>query len=259
MPSSSAASVTVIALAVSTPDQAARVGQHPQTMMININNVNTVTQTEQINYLLFLPNMYGKDPLQKWPLILFLHGRGERGDNLDLLKNHPLPKLLEQQADFPFIVVSPQLPADLLWWSDKIESLNILLYQIQAKYSVDPLRVYLTGISMGGFGTWEFALKFPSRFAAIIPIAGGYQEGKRVIPENICDLRNLPIWVFHGGEDVDVQPYQSKVLVEALIHCGSNVRFTLYPDADHADSWRRAYATDELYQWLLSQKLKSNR
>ena len=230
-------------------------GQKPHSTFIKTVIANQMSQTVQVRYLLYLPDSYGKDPQQKWPLILFLHGRGERGDNLDLLKKQPLPKILEQQADFPFIVVSPQLSADKLWWSDMIDSLNTLLSQIQSTYSVDPMRVYLTGISMGGFGTWEFALRYPNRFAAIVPIAGGYQEGSCAIPENICALCDIPIWVFHGGEDIDVLPFQSEVLVDALKNCDGNIRFTFYADSDHAGSWTRAYADTELYQWLLAQTL----
>jgi predicted peptidase len=251
-------SATLTPVPVPTSSQVVIVGQHPHSAIMDIASTNQMSQTVQVNYLLYLPDTYGKDPMQKWPLILFLHGRGERGDDLELLKTHPLPKILEQQTDFPFIVVSPQLPAGNLWWSDMIEPLNALLYQIQASYSVDPQRIYLTGISMGGFGTWEFALRYPKRFAAIVPIAGGFREGQRVIPENICDLSTVPIWVFHGGKDIDVQPYQSEILVDGLKKCGSNVQFTLYPEADHAGAWQRAYANPELYQWLLAQTLKGN-
>jgi len=231
-------------------------GQKPHSTFIKTVIANQMFQTVQVRYLLYLPDTYGKDPQQKWPLVLFLHGRCEQGDNLDLLKKQPLPKILEQQVDFPFIVVSPQLSADKLWWSDMIDSLNTFLFQIQSTYSVDPKRVYLTGISMGGFGTWEFALRYPNRFAAIVPIAGGYQEGSRTIPENICALCDIPIWVFHGGEDIDVLPFQSEVLVDALKNCDGNIRFTFYADSDHAGSWTRAYADTELYQWLLAQTLK---
>ena len=209
-----------------------------------------------MRYLLYLPDSYGKDAQKKWPLVLFLHGRGERGEDLELLKKHGLPKILEQQADFPFIVVSPQLPSDRLWWSDMIDPLNTLLYQIQSTFAVDPQRLYLTGLSMGGFGSWEFALRFPDRFAAIVPIAGGYLEGSRAVPENICALKGLPTWVFHGGADIDVLPFQAEVLVTALKNCGGDVRYTFYAEADHAGTWERAYADPELYQWLLAQTME---
>jgi predicted peptidase len=108
---------------------------------------------------------------------------------------------------------------------------------------------------MGGYGAWDFAFRYPKRFAAIVPIAGGY-EGSRAVPENICELRRVPIWVFHGNSDTIVIPFEAEVLVDALRACGSNVRFTLYPDVNHEDSFLRAYADPELYLWLLMQTLK---
>ena len=233
----------------------ARPGQHPYSTEVKIETADHKPQTVQVNFLLYLPDSYGQDPQQKWPLILFLHGRGERGNNLDLLKVHPLPKILETQADFPFIVVSPQLLLESLAWSDMIDPLNALLDQIQTIYSVDPKRLYLTGLSMGGYGAWEFALRYPRRFAAVVPIAGGY-EGPRAALENICDLQQVPLWVFHGASDIIVPPSEAEVLVEALQACGGNVRFTLYPDADHESSFYQAYADPELYQWLARQTLK---
>jgi len=229
------------------------VGQHPYTATVQIENKFHVVQTVQVDYLLYLPDAYGQDPQQKWPLILFLHGRGERGDDLELLKKNPIPQILEQQAGFPAMVVSPQLSRQKMWWSDMIDPLNALLYQIQAEYSVDPQRIYLTGLSMGGFGAWEFALRYPQRFAAVVPIAGGYKEGDSIIPENICDLKEVPIWVFHGAHDTIVKPVMSEVLVDALKACGSNVRFTLYADAEHEESFLWAYADPELYDWVFAQ------
>jgi predicted peptidase len=233
-----------------------RIGQHPYSSKVQIESVIDTKKTVEVNYLLYLPDGYGKEPQQKWPLILFLHGSGERGNDLELLKRQPLPKTLDQQKDFPFIVVSPQLPLAMGNWSDLIDPVNVLLSQIQATYSVDPQRVYLTGLSMGGFGTWEFALRYPRRFAAIVPIAGGYRHQSNAIPENICDLKDLPVWVFHGAQDINVVPSQSEDMVNALKACGGNVKFTLYPDADHPASWTRAYADPELYKWLLEQKLR---
>ena len=209
-----------------------------------------------INYLFYLPESYGKDFEKKWPLILFLHGMGERGDDLELLKKHPLPKTLDQQKDFPCIVVSPQLPLDKLLWDDFIGPLKEMLDQIQSKYSVDTRRVYLTGLSMGGAGTWNFALRYPQYFAAIVPIAGAYKFRSKEIPDNLCDLKELPIWTFHGGKDETVQAWQTEILVDALKACGSNIRYTLYPEADHPQSWIQAYADPELYTWLFTQTLK---
>jgi predicted peptidase len=233
-----------------------RTGQHPYSSKVQIKTASEITNTVEVNYLLYLPGDYGKDPQQKWPLILFLHGSGERGSDLELLKNQPLPKTLDQQKEFPFIVLSPQLPLAMVNWSGLIDPLEVLVNQVQATYSVDTRRVYLTGLSLGGFGTWEFALRYPRRFAAIVPIAGGYRFQSSAIPENICDLKDLPVYVFHGARDINVMPSQSKDLVDALRACGGNVTFTLYPDADHAASWTRAYTDPKLYRWLLEQRLR---
>lgn len=236
-----------------TPTARLRVGQHPYTTTVQIEDESHMMQAVQVNYLLYLPESYGQDPQKRWPLILFLHGRGERGDDLELLKKHPLPKILEQKTDFPAVVISPQLSLERFWWSDMIDPLNALLDQIQVEYAVDPQRVYLTGLSMGGFGAWEFALRYPTRFAAVVPIAGGYREGSRNVPENICNLKDIPIWVFHGGGDTTVPSFHSEILVEALQACGSDVRYTLYADTEHEDSFLQAYAEPELFPWLFAQ------
>lgn len=229
------------------PTPSAITGQHAYSTTVQ------TTQAVKINYLLYLPESYGKDPHKQWPLILFLHGRGERGSDLELLKKHPLPKILEQQKDFPFIVVSPQHSLEGEWWGDMVEPLNALLDHIQAQYSVDAQRIYLTGLSMGGFGAWELALRYPERFAAVVPVAGGWIEGSFAIPANLCALKDVPIWVFWGEKDTTVLPYQSAILVNALKACGANVRTSDYADADHEASFLRAYADPRLYQWLAAQ------
>jgi predicted peptidase len=244
------------AVANATPTPLPEPGQHPQHAVIQVDRNEQGIQEVPVNYLLYLPAGYGREPGKEWPLILFLHGRGERGDDLALLKRHPLPEMLARQADFPFIVVSPQLSLDQLWWSAMIDPLNTLLDQVVARYAVDSRRIYLTGLSMGGFGTWEFALRYPERFAAIVPIAGGWQEYSLQAPQNICALKNVPTWVFYGAQDTIVNPMQSQVLVAALQACGGEVRSTVYPDADHEGSWRRAYADPQLYAWLLEHSLK---
>lgn len=234
----------------------AAVGQHAYSKNIEPSSTNKLKEAVNIHFLFYLPASYRKNPKKKWPLILFLHGMGERGDNLKLLKKHPLPKTLDQQKDFPSIVVSPQLPLDKILWDELIDPLKELLDQVQSKYSVDTKRVYVTGLSMGGAGTWNFALRYPKYFAAIVPIAGAYKFKSKEIPDNLCDLKNLPIWTFHGGKDEAVQSWQTEILVDALKACGNNVRFTFYPEADHPQSWIQAYADPELYKWLFVQTLK---
>lgn len=210
--------------------------------------------TQTVNYLLYLPESYNKDPAKKWPLMLYLHGSGSRGSDLSLVRSGGLPKPLEKVTDFPFIVVSPQCPAESSMWSSHIDALNVLLDLIQARYSVDPQRLTVTGFSMGGFGAWEFALRYPKRFAAIAPVAGGYIIQSTAVPDNLCDLKDLPVWVFHGGQDGSVAIEQATSLVDALKACHGNVRFTYYADANHMQTALRAYADPELYNWLAAQK-----
>ena len=198
-----------------------------------------------VKYLIYLPKDY--DQKQSWPLMIFLHGAGERGDNLDTVKLHGPPKLIEAGKEFPFIVVSPQCPKDK-WWDPK--DLDALLDEIVKKYKVDQDRIYLTGLSMGGFGTWAWAAEQPKRFAALVPICGGGE------PEKSRFYANVPIWVFHGGKDPVVPIAQSEKMVEALKKNGGNVKFTVYPEAGH-DCWTEAYNNPKLYEWLLEQKRPS--
>ena len=201
-----------------------------------------VTVRVTMDYLLYLPKLY--ETKDAWPLVLFLHGAGERGDDLQLVKVHGPPKLVENDKEFPFIVVSPQCKPDK-WWEPV--SLSALLDDIVAKYKVDTDRIYVTGLSMGGFGTWALAAHSPHRFAAIVPICGG---GER---RGARSYSHLPVWVFHGAKDTTVPLERSEEMVDALKQQGGNVRFSVDPDAGH-DSWTKAYADPELYEWLLQQK-----
>ena len=205
----------------------------------------TITKTLNCKYLLFLPDGYGKKR-QQWPLIMFLHGAGERGDDLEKVKKHGPPKIVENRKDFPFIVVSPQCPEDD-WWTDKVEVLINLLDDIVARYKVDTERIYLTGLSMGGYGTWSLASVYPERFAAIAPICGG---GKRFMAFR---LKDIPIWVFHGGKDKVVPLKESEEMVNAIRNRGGNVKLTIYPDAGH-DSWTETYNNQKLYDWFLEHR-----
>ncbi len=208
-----------------------------------------------LNYLLYAPSGYAKDPKRRWPLIVFLHGSGERGTDPLLVEAQPLPKTLTTTTSFPAVVLSPQVPPPYYTWSDLIDPVDALAQQIEMRYRIDPRRVYLTGLSLGGFGTWRYALQHPTRFAALVPIAGGYVQGSLAIPPNICVLRRTPIWAFHGSADTIVYPYQSEILVKALRACGSSiVRLTLYAGVDHFDSWPRAYADPALWKWLFAQR-----
>ena len=218
------------------PDPILPAGQHSQVFK------KTITKTLSCQYLLFLPEGYVQKN-QRWPLILFLHGAGERGDDLELVKKHGPPKIVEQKKDFPFIVVSPQCPSGS-WWTDEIEVLTNLLDDIVARYQVDSTRIYLTGLSMGGYGTWALAAAYPARFAAIAPVCGG---GKRFMAGN---LRNVPVWAFHGAKDNVVPLKESEEMVQAIKAAGGDAKLTVYPDAGH-DSWTATYNNQELYDWFL--------
>lgn len=203
-----------------------------------------VTQSGSYDYLLFLPDHYRTQ--EQWPLILFLHGAGERGSNLEYVKRHGVSRILEEQPDFPFIVASPQCPRGQYW---SVPLLSALLDEVIDTYRVDPDRVYLTGISMGGYGTWRLAAAQPPQFAAIAPICGGGN------PVEACNLKDLTVWAFHGARDTVVPLGESEEVVEALKACGGNVKFTVYPEADH-DSWTQTYNNPELYDWFLQHRQK---
>lgn len=198
-----------------------------------------IRRTARLDYLLYQP-----DEASTWPLVLFLHGMGERGSDTSLVKVHGLPARIEAGEPFPFIMAAPQCPLTATW-PEMVEDLNALLDHLLATYRVDPRRVYLTGLSMGGYGTWYLASRYPERFAAIAPICGG---GLRWMAER---LKNMPIWVFHGDADTVVPISESQKMVDALRTAGSKVRFTVYPGVGH-DSWTATYANPELYDWLLT-------
>jgi predicted peptidase len=196
----------------------------------------------QMGYLLYVPKDY--DKRESWPLVLFLHGAGERGDDLELVKVHGPPKLITEGKDFPFIVVSPQCPKER-WW-EPIE-LTSLLDKIVKTHKVDEDRIYVTGLSMGGFGSWRLAAYTPKRFAAIAPICGGGETywAKR--------FPHLPVWAFHGAKDTGVPPERSQAMVDALKKEGGKPKLTIYPDAKH-DSWTETYNNPKFYEWLMEQE-----
>ena len=183
------------------------------------------------------------------PLILFLHGAGERGDNLEQVKVHGIPKIVEQQADFPFITIAPQCSLESSW-PFELDTLQALLDDALANLPVDTARCYLTGLSMGGYGTWALAAHCPERWAAIAPICGGgsWLNG---FPQRVARLVNLPVWAFHGAKDTVVPQAESQQLVDALIANGGDAKLTIYPEAGH-DSWSETYANPELYRWFLA-------
>ena len=203
-----------------------------------------IRKSVTLNYLLYLPSGYGQDTSMRWPLILFLHGAGERGSDLEKVKAYGPPRLVSEGQELPFIIVSPQAPERTTWDPD---ALNALLDEIVGHYAVDEGRIYLTGVSMGGAGAWRLASAYPERFAAIAPICGVGD------PSTARRLATIPTWVFHGAKD-DLVPLQaSQEMVDALREVGNAAKFTIYPDAGH-DSWTPTYNNPALFDWFLNQK-----
>jgi predicted peptidase len=207
----------------------------------------TIKLSVRTKYLLHLPDGY-RGGKSKWPLMLFLHGAGERGDDLDEVAVHGPPKLVSSEAQsLPFVLVSPQCPGDD-WWSStpRIRALGRLVDDIVSRYRIDRSRIYVTGLSMGGFGTWSLAMAYPRKFAAIVPICGGGN------PAKASSIVHIPTWVFHGAKDQTVPVKRSREMVNALRRAGGKPKLTVYPDAGH-DSWTATYNNPALYRWLLKQ------
>ena len=201
----------------------------------------------RLRYLLHVPEGGGKHPV-----ILFLHGRGERGSDLDKIRVHGIPRVVDENPDFPFITVSPQCPGYTSWFliSDALEA---LVDDLLKRDDVDPTRFYLTGLCMGGYGVWHLAAQRPETFAAIAPICGGasWMNG---FPERVEQLIHTPVWAFHGGDDPIVPLSEQQQLIDALKPISkADVRFTVYPECGH-DSWTPTYAHLELYDWFLQHR-----
>mgnify|MGYP000266767755 CR=1 FL=1 len=239
----------------------------------------TITRTVGYQYLLSLPTGYDAKAGKVWPMILFLHGSGERGSDPWKVAIHGPPKLLRGDMPVPapdappppvespearakreesakllstnFIVVSPQCPAGKSWDD---EAVLALVDEIAAKHKVDATRLYLTGLSLGGFGTWSVGIKNPERFAAIVPICGGgstVDVRRSSRGEKKAAFTSLGVWAFHGAKDTAVKLEESESMVAALKAAGAtDVQLTIYPEAKH-DSWTETYANPELYAWLL--------
>jgi predicted peptidase len=211
-----------------------------------------VSQAFEMRYLCCLPQDYDAKSGKTWPLMLFLHGAGERGTNLELVAVHGPPKLAKAGKNFPFIIIAPQCPEGQRWES---EGLLQLLDHVTRQYAVDKSRVYLTGLSMGGYGTWSLGVTHPERFAAIAPICGGGQTIDALLAGNrAAALKTLGVWAFHGAKDSVVPVEESQRMVDALKKIGvRDVKLTAYPEAGH-DSWTESYNNPELYEWLLAHR-----
>jgi predicted peptidase len=203
-------------------------------------------------YVVYTPP--GFDRSKTYPLVLFLHGSGERGtDNRRQLRVGLGPSLREDPSRCPAIVLFPQAESEARWpvevWApgqpDGKRALEIL-DRTTAEFRIDPDRVYLTGISMGGIGSWRQAAADPDRWAAVVPICGGGHSG------HADRLIQLPIWCFHGGADFVVPTAFSRQMIQAIQKAGGSPKYTEYPGVGH-DSWDKAYREPELWSWLFAQ------
>ncbi len=193
-------------------------------------------------YTIETPTHYNSDGIDKHPLLIFLHGAGERGEDLNMLGVHGPLKLMKQGKKFDAIVLAPLCPSDVWWETDLLQN---TLEEVLRKYRVDKSQIFLTGLSMGGYGTWLWAGKHPNQFKRIAPICGG---GNTADAEKLV---HIPTWAFHGGKDDVVLPEESQKMVDAIKAAGGNPKLTIYPNADH-DSWTETYDNNDFWEWLLS-------
>ena len=236
--------------------------------------LNRVVKVDGIEYRyqVYVPADWSKN--QKWPVILFLHGAGERGKDGLFPSEIGIGNAIRRHAErFPCIVVIPQCRKEGWWTHANMEAqVFTALDQAVKEFQGDTQRLYLTGLSMGGYGTWAFGAKYPGKFAALVPICGGVrlpprarERLKLTVPEEPADVYNVtaqkvgktPVWVFHGGADPVVPVTESRELVAALKAAGAEVRYTEYEGVGH-DSWTKAYDDAELLTWLFSQRLNAS-
>ena len=229
-----------------------------------------LNRTIQVNgaryhYVVYLPEEWS--PKQKWPVILFLHGSGERGsDGLDQTQIG-LPNALRSHPErWPFVVVMPQIPYNHRHWTDPdMMALAMGALNTEVKeFHGDPERLYLTGISLGGYGVWEIAKDYPGRFAAIAPVSGGIfwsyapsrWHDQDIVEEYVNAIGRTPVWIFHGTDDSVVAPAQARIMFKALSAGGGDVRLWEYDKYRH-NAWDRAYADPQLPQWFLAHRLSA--
>jgi predicted peptidase len=212
----------------------------------------TVQKRIELDYYLFTPKAYQPAGRKKWPLILFLHGASGRNGPLAKIKRDCIPQMLENQERFGFLLAAPQCPKHT-WWVAESERLITLLDELLEKHAVDPQRIYLTGWSMGGYGTWSLAADYPKRFAAIAPVSGAgfWWNG---FPQRARLLKHVPVWAFHGSKDGEVPIVSTQEMVEELKVIGGDIRITEYSKLGH-DIYEKVYSNPEFYEWLFEHTL----
>ena len=209
---------------------------------LNDNPVDTNYQ-----YIEYVPPDYSEDTLKRWPLIIYLHGGSARGNDTIDLYNAGIPDQIWRGRHFPFVIVAPQCPSHLRWSTDNW--FENFFEEVSTKFRIDTNRVYLTGVSLGGAGTWYLAIKYPNLFAAIAPISG-FTSHIEFIDQNVENLVDLPIWAFHGRTDKFVQFEETERVIRRLEGKNKNLKFTLEPDVGHWMHWQ-VYPEAELYDWFL--------
>lgn len=198
---------------------------------------------DSLHYLIRYPQGYRET--DRYPAVLFLHGAGGRGTDLELLKTNPYFQITDKAEDFPFLTFAPQCHTDT--WFDCFETLIRFAEAIAARPDVDSTRVYVMGVSMGGFATWQIAMSRPDLFAAIVPICGGGMYW------NAGRLKNMPIWAFHGKLDDTVYVEESEKMVAWTRRYGGDPKLTIYPENGH-NAWSDTYGNSQVFQWLLSHR-----
>ena len=204
------------------------------------------TVSETLRYYLYYPEDYNQDEDAQFPLLLFLHGGGESGQDIEALKSNGPPKLLAEGKQFPFLILAPQHPYPKKWWN--IRAVMELLDTVRKENRVDPNRIYLTGLSRGGSAAWELVVQYPDTFAAMMVVCG-----MTPVPYAHWINKNMPIWVFHGAQDQVIPIEHSEQMVARLKDMGYPVRYTRYEDVAH-NAWERAYTSEEVYSWLMKHR-----
>lgn len=199
---------------------------------------------QTLDYWLYFPSDYETKKSEKWPLVLFLHGSGERGNDLEKVKIHGPPKLVAAGKEFPFVLCSPQCPADTRW---DAEQLTKLVDELANTHRIDRERLYVTGLSMGGGGTWALVAANPEKFAAAMPLCG------RGDLANVEKLAKTPTWVLVGDQDRAETVENCKEMAAVLKKGGGEAKLTVYPGVGH-DCWTMTYNNPEVYEWLLSHR-----
>lgn len=202
-----------------------------------------VLQHEKLKYIVRYPDGYKNGV--KYPVIIFLHGAGTRGNDIEILKANPYFQMTEQHSHFPFITVAPHCSENT--WFDMFEQLTKLAVKVSNEDFADKKRIYLMGASMGGYATWQLAMSLPQLFAAIVPVCGGGMYW------NAGRLKNIPVWAFHGEKDNVVKCEESIKMVDKVNECGGNARLTVYPENSH-DAWSDTYSNYEVFKWLLGKE-----